>query len=177
MNSSLYVQYASFWLNDMPRSLSTATHFSLYLWTSFLHSSTSFSIPNDFRISVLPPVMPSSFSACSSTGSPWVSHPALKTILCPRNVMYRYQRSLTTLPRRWPAWGVPFMVGGPSMKTSFGWSFDSQIIICKSIFARCALTASSIFFESNSFSSCNIMRYRSHFIKLGTFLIWIQLQI
>ena len=91
MNSSVYVQYAPPWLIDMPRRRSAATHLSLYFFTILLHSATSLSTPTPPSISSLPPSMPSSFCACSSTGRPCVSQPALNTTRAPRIVVYLYQ--------------------------------------------------------------------------------------
>ena len=80
-----------------------------------LHSATNFSISSVDLMSLFPFSIPNSFSACSSTGNPCVSHPALKMTLFPDNTLYLYHKSLKTLPLRCPACGIPFIVGGPSI--------------------------------------------------------------
>ena len=102
-------------MSDIPSRLSASIHFWLYLSTKSLHLATRFRMPTFSTISLLPPVTPISFCACSSTGSPWVSQPALKITFLPCRTLYRYHRSLMTRPLRWPACGMPFIVGGPSM--------------------------------------------------------------
>ena len=65
-------------------------------------------------------VIPSSFSTPSSTGSPWVSHPALRCTWKPFIVLYLLKVSFMARARTWCIPGCPFAEGGPSKKTNCG---------------------------------------------------------
>jgi len=60
------------------------------------------------------PWIRSSFSTSTSTGSPWVSHPAFRGTSYPRIVLYRGKTSFTARVSTCPLCGIPFAVGGPS---------------------------------------------------------------
>ena len=60
------------------------------------------------------PAKPSSFSTAISTGSPWQSHPALRSTWYPFIVRYRGNTSLNTRASTWWVPGRPLAVGGPS---------------------------------------------------------------
>ena len=106
-------------------------------------------MPTFSMTSDLPPVTPSSFSACNSTGSPCVSHPPLNTIFFPCNVLNLYHRSLITRPLRCPACGTPFIVGGPSINIIFSGLSDSKINLSTSINLMYSFISDSIAFASN----------------------------
>src|SRR6478736_1073164 len=63
------------------------------------------------------PLKPSFFSTSSSTGRPWVSHPALRVTRRPCATRKRQIRSLMVRAKTWWMPGRPLAVGGPSKKT------------------------------------------------------------
>jgi len=64
-----------------------------YASTDSRHSSTNLATPIFSSIARFPEI-PRRFSTSTSTGSPWVSHPARRTTTRPRIDWYRQKRSL-----------------------------------------------------------------------------------
>ena len=89
-----------------------SSHMPLYSHTDSLHFLIKGSNPYSSICSF--PSRPRSFSTSSSTGRPWVSHPALRSTSLPFMVWNRGIRSLMARVSIWPIWGRPLAVGGPS---------------------------------------------------------------
>ena len=90
-------------------------HSEVYRITVLRQASLYSSTVNLVPMSSL--VMPSSFSTPSSTGSPWVSHPALRSTRWPFRVWNRQKMSLMARAITWWMPGLPLALGGPSKNT------------------------------------------------------------
>ena len=73
--------------------------------------------------------MPSSFSTLSSTGRPWVSHPALRFTWKPFMVLNRQKVSFSERASTWWIPGCPLADGGPSKKMNEGQPSLSVILL------------------------------------------------
>ena len=91
-------------------------------------------------------VMPNSFSTPNSTGSPWVSQPALRFTKKPFMVLKRQNVSLIERARTWWIPGCPLAEGGPSKKINEGQPSRSVILLWKT-------SASSHIFNTSLFTS------------------------
>ena len=95
-----------------------SSHSDLYFQTLSLHFCINGSTPYSSICGL--PSRPSIFSTSSSTGRPWVSQPALRTISYPFITLYLNMMSLTLLVITWPICGLPLAVGGPSYHVNLG---------------------------------------------------------
>ena len=117
-------------------------------------------------------VMPSSFSTPSSTGSPWVSHPALRCTWKPLIVLYLLNVSLILLARTWWIPGWPLADGGPSKNTNCGHPLRSSILLWKiSFFSHCASTSLLVCVRFNPLCSANLLAITYFCLLLLLFFI------
>ena len=109
-------------------------------------------------------VIPSSFSTPSSTGSPCVSHPALRCTWKPCMVLYRLKASLIERARTWCMPGWPLADGGPSKKMNWGIPSRSSTLLRKISF--CCHSDNISLLVSTKFNPL----YSANFLAISLFI-------